>query len=170
MDQVIILDGRSSSHQVHKAISAPFPKCPTVALNWGHGMTPLNMDRPHSLLAIAWGPYIQIVVLIDHEEREEAFSYDGYYILRNLRPPIADPFRTLIPPLEESKESAVKKNPLQECLSSPDLQIENVYFISDSTLLVVTQMSDIRIVHTQSFLPQTLAKEKDRLGDVDYLD
>lgn len=86
VDQVIIMDGKSSSHQIHKAISAPFPKCPTVAINWGHGMTPLNMDRPHSLLAIAWGPYIQVVVLIDHEEREDAFVYDGYYILRNIRP------------------------------------------------------------------------------------
>ena len=55
-------------------------------------MTPGNMDRPHSTLAVAWGPLIQIIVMIDHEEREKPFVLDGYYILRQIKlaAPIAD--------------------------------------------------------------------------------
>lgn len=35
------------------------------------------------MLAIGWGPLIQLVVLIDHEDRENPFVIDGYYILRS---------------------------------------------------------------------------------------
>ncbi len=63
----------------------PLPKNNIVALSWGRGMTPNQMDRPHSMLAVCWGPLIQIVVLIDHEERQKPFVIDGYYILKNIK-------------------------------------------------------------------------------------
>jgi hypothetical protein len=28
------------------------------SLCWGHGMSPILKERPHSMLAIAWGPLI----------------------------------------------------------------------------------------------------------------
>jgi hypothetical protein len=43
------------------------------------------MDRPHSMLAVGWGPLIQIIVLIDHEERENPFIQDGFYIIRQIK-------------------------------------------------------------------------------------
>lgn len=90
VDQVLLMDGKSSSHSMHEVIQNPLPtKRDTVAINWGHGMTPGHMDRPHSMLAISWGPFIQIVVMIDHEDREKPFQFDGYYILRQIRTAMA---------------------------------------------------------------------------------
>jgi hypothetical protein len=43
------------------------------------------MDRPHTLLAIGWGPLIQIVILIDHEDREHPYLLDGFFIIRNIK-------------------------------------------------------------------------------------
>lgn len=65
----------------------PLPKDNMVALSWGHGMTPNQMDRPHSMLAVCWGPLVQIVVLIDHEDNQnqKPFVIDGYYILKNIK-------------------------------------------------------------------------------------
>jgi hypothetical protein len=94
-DRVMIADVKPSSHTIYLTVNAPapLPKNTSVALSWGHGMTPLNKDRPHSMLAIGWGPYIQIVVLIDHEDRDKPFTVDGYLILRQLKTasaPISD--------------------------------------------------------------------------------
>jgi hypothetical protein len=45
-------------------------------------MTPVLKDRPHSILNIAWGPLIELVVLIDHEDTDKPIITDGYYILK----------------------------------------------------------------------------------------
>ena len=83
-DRVLIGEAKSGSHSIFHTLVAPgpLPKNNTVAIHWGHGMTPLNKERPHSLLAVGWGPYIQIIVMIDHEDRDKPFVMDGYYILR----------------------------------------------------------------------------------------
>jgi hypothetical protein len=84
-DRVLIGEAKVSNFQVFMTLNAPTPlpkDNSTVSLSWGHGMTPNFRDRPHSLLAIAWGPLIQIVVLIDHEERDKPFVSDGYYVIR----------------------------------------------------------------------------------------
>lgn len=47
-------------------------------------MSPLLKDRPHSILAVAWGPLIQLAVLIDHDEHEKPFYLDGFYIVHTL--------------------------------------------------------------------------------------
>jgi hypothetical protein len=54
------------------------------SLSWGYGMSPVLKERPHSLLAIAWGPLIQLVVMIDHEDTDKPFITDGYYVLRHI--------------------------------------------------------------------------------------
>jgi hypothetical protein len=53
-------------------------------ISWGFGQTPVLKDRPHTLLAVAWGPLIQLMVLIDHEMTDQPFVQDGYHILINL--------------------------------------------------------------------------------------
>jgi len=52
-------------------------------LSWGHGHSPVLKERPHSLLAVSWGPLIQLVVIIDHDDIDSPIIEDGYYILRN---------------------------------------------------------------------------------------
>jgi hypothetical protein len=89
-DRVLIGEAKPSNYQVFYTLHAPSPlpkeNPPShVALSWGHGMTPNHMDRPHSMLAVGWGPLIQIVVLIDHEEREKPFYHDGYFIIRQIK-------------------------------------------------------------------------------------
>lgn len=49
---------------------------------WGYGMSPILKDREHTILAIAWGPLIQLVVMIDQDEVENSFILDGYYIIK----------------------------------------------------------------------------------------
>lgn len=68
------------------------------SLAWGHGMTPYMRDRPGYLLAVAWGPLIQILVLIDHEDTENPFVLDGYYILRNIDQQVSKINKTLPEP------------------------------------------------------------------------
>lgn len=34
------------------------------------------------MLAVGWGPVIQIVVLIDHEQIEKPIILDGYHVIR----------------------------------------------------------------------------------------
>ena len=89
-DRVLIGEAKASNYQVFFTLHAPSPLPKDypqthVALSWGHGMTPNHMDRPHSMLAVGWGPLIQIVVLIDHEERDKPFIHDGYFILRQIK-------------------------------------------------------------------------------------
>jgi len=92
---VLIGEARSSNFIVFHTLHAPLPLpkegVTHVALSWGHGMTPNQMDRPHSMLAVAWGPFIQIIVLIDHEEKEKPFIQDGYYVIRQLKQPVVQP-------------------------------------------------------------------------------
>jgi hypothetical protein len=92
---VIILEVRHNNHYEISQIPKPtkyfnrqknvlenfWPKNPS--LSWGHGHSPVLKDRPHTVLAIAWGPLIQLVVLIDHEETMQPFIQDGFHILRN---------------------------------------------------------------------------------------
>jgi hypothetical protein len=86
-DRVLLMEAKGSYHVQQAQFLAPEPlgRQNTVSLSWGHGMTPQLMDRPHTLLAIGWGPLIQIVILIDHEDREHPFLLDGFYVLRNIQ-------------------------------------------------------------------------------------
>ena len=115
-------------------------------------MTPLNKDRPHSLLAVAWGPYIQIVGMIDHEDRDKPFLVDGFYILKQLNN---------ITQFNQQVDSKVddEKTVLEQVMGKAELNIEVVNFLSDSTLLVVTSSAEVRVVHTHSFLPNSYQVE-----------
>lgn len=91
---VVIMEARHNSHTEFITVNRPERyynriknsvenfKPVVPSLSWGHGMTPVLKDRPHSLLAIAWGPLIEIVALIDHEDTDKPFITDGYYILK----------------------------------------------------------------------------------------
>ena len=52
------------------------------SISWGYGMCPSQFNKPHSILAVAWGPLIQLIKLIDYETVEEPLVIDGHYILR----------------------------------------------------------------------------------------
>jgi hypothetical protein len=166
-DRVLLGEAKAASHSVFHTLPAPAATAPhmvtqqspkptptTVALAWGHGMTPANKERAHSLLAVAWGPYIQIVVMIDHEDRDKPFFSDGYYILRQLKTSVEVPVTTRNVVLsgkapEERKEIMFDADQLlEEMQKLPELQIEAIQFISDSTILLATSSADIRVVHT----------------------
>lgn len=95
-DVVYIVEVRPNSHsevfkitkpdRFYNPITKSFEEigpCPP-STSWGFGMSPLLRDRPHSLLAVAWGPLIQLVVLIDHENSANPFVRDGFYILKTV--------------------------------------------------------------------------------------
>jgi hypothetical protein len=79
-DCLIIFEARQNDHKVFGSIKKPekyynkrtgnfdpfLPLC-IPSMSWGYGMSPVLKDRPHSLLAIGWGPVVQLAVLIDHE-------------------------------------------------------------------------------------------------------
>lgn len=97
-ESVIIMEARSNSHTefiTHLRPDKYFNRAKNAAenfkpqmpsLSWGHGMTPVLKDRPHSILAIAWGPLVELVVLIDHEDTDKPFITDGYYVLKFIDP------------------------------------------------------------------------------------
>jgi hypothetical protein len=43
-------------------------------LSWGYGYSPMIQDKVNSLLAISWGPLIQLVILQDVSPDEETFG------------------------------------------------------------------------------------------------
>lgn len=79
------------------------------------------------MLAIAWGPLIQLIVLKDiTARRDQDFFEDGYYI---------------VPP-ETSMSYGNEKS---------DVRIESLNFISESLLVATTSNQDIRVMYTQMF-------------------
>ena len=92
-EQVLIMEARPSLHSEFLSLSSPKEyynvitnsfepfKAGMPALCWGYGMTP-GSSRPHSLLAVAWGPLIQLIKLIDYEDTETPLQLDGYYIIK----------------------------------------------------------------------------------------
>jgi hypothetical protein len=70
-DSVLIFDAKQNDHKELLSITKPdryfsqanqsfdpFIMYGNPALTWGYGMSPLLKDKPHSMLAIAWGPII----------------------------------------------------------------------------------------------------------------
>lgn len=55
------------------------PVAPQVS--WGVGHSPIFKDRAYSLLAVSWGPLIQLVVLLDIKDPKQAFYKEGFYVL-----------------------------------------------------------------------------------------
>lgn len=103
------------------------------------------------MLAIGWGPIVQLVVLIDHEENDRPFILDGFYIVhtfditksRMTKQIPEDPFMEVE---EESKKNDSKKSvKLQDddedqflAFKQPEIcYIEGLYFLSDSTILIL---------------------------------
>jgi len=93
--EAVIMEARSGSHTEFLRLQRPaffFNQAAndferfnplTPALTWGFGHSPVLKDRPHSMLAVGWGPLVQLIVLIDDQETDAPFIQDGYYILRN---------------------------------------------------------------------------------------
>ena len=54
---------------------------------WGFGSTPTNNWKAFPLLAIAWGPLIQVYVYqAPEEDNNEFFHEGGHYIISSYRP------------------------------------------------------------------------------------
>lgn len=94
-DKLMVIDAKQENYRVLLSIDKPdmffnkesniyepFRPSSVPAIAWGFGMSPLLKDRPHSMLAIGWGPLITLIVIIDHEEADQPFVLDGYYIVR----------------------------------------------------------------------------------------
>jgi hypothetical protein len=125
---------------------------PVVA--WGRGQTPKFSSRTHSLLAVAWGPLIQLMVFVDHEESEKPFILDGYYVLSNVNLGIVDAPRSLSLDLEERKEPLLLYDPKapqydeSASLEQESLTIHSIEFIQDSTIMVLTEGQEMRVLYT----------------------
>ena len=95
-------------------------------LAWGFGRTPRYNFQSFPLLAIAWGPLVQLVVLKDVSgtEPNSDFELDGYYLVAQ----------------ERDKD-----------LSPLDTTLRSLHFLDDSLLVAVTQNREVRVMHTQKF-------------------
>ena len=115
------------------------PRVPQLA--WGYGKTPIFKDRAYSILAIAWGPLIQLVLFRDLTNVDSTgIMIDGHYFL---------------PPSHIHMDDF-------------DSQIESMHFLDESLLCVTTNKGDIRILYTQRFHMQEF-KEPKYLQEV-YMD
>lgn len=95
-------------------------------ITWGYGRTPCFKDRTYALMAISWGPLIQLVILneLDQENGLE-FFFDGYYIVAP-GTVFADP----------------------ENGQTTDMKIVGMKFLAESLLYVFTSTNDIRVLYT----------------------
>ncbi len=82
-DKLIVIDAKQDNYRILLSIDKPdvfynkdsniyepFRPSTVPMIAWGFGMSPLLKDRPHSMLAIGWGPVITLIVIIDHEEAD----------------------------------------------------------------------------------------------------
>jgi hypothetical protein len=96
-DKLLVLETGSTSHRTLLSMDKPekfynaengnydpFLPYSVPSLGWGHGMSPVLKERSHSMLAIGWGPIVQLVVLIDEVENDRPFILDGYYIVHTI--------------------------------------------------------------------------------------
>lgn len=56
------------------------PRFPSMS--WGYGHSPILKDKVYSLLAIGWGPLVQLFVLNDIKAQTDKIFIDGYYLLK----------------------------------------------------------------------------------------
>lgn len=99
-------------------------------LCWGFGKTPRYIDRTFPLLAIAWGPLIQIVVFKDitkDPDSREDLDIDGCYIIA-----------------PENVKNKRSPNGL-------DTMIQSMHFLDESILVAVTSNQEIRVMKTEKF-------------------
>ena len=83
-------------------------------------------------MAVAWGPLIQIVLLVPDEEKNgegNDFRIDGQYFISPGTVQDAIPGTSVV----------------------VDVRVESMSFLSESILLVYTSTQDIRVLYTQSF-------------------
>ena len=117
------------SERVHKY--EPFPEMKPV-LAWGFGRTPVFKHRTYALLAVAWGPLVQLVILVPDDEKAtdgNDFRMDGHYFVFH----------------GNSYDSFEGTGMIR------DVRIEYMHFLSESILFVFLSNNDIRVLHTQSF-------------------
>ena len=103
-------------------------------LAWGFGKTPRYNFQPFPILAISWGPLIQLVVFKDVEgerDRNEDFHLDGCYIIAQGN-------------FTNSHNGLTMDN-----------FIESLHFIDESLLYAVTATQEIRIMNTEKFKEDT---------------
>ena len=97
---------------------------------WGFGKTPRYNFQNFPLLAISWGPLIQLVVFRDingDSEKHEDFHLDGYYIIAQGQFTYTENGHTM------------------------DNYIQSLTFIDESLLLAVTATQEIRVMYTSKF-------------------
>eukprot|EP00347_Sterkiella_histriomuscorum_P012402 403368713 len=221
--QVDIIEAKSGKHNLLMTIERPSKffnksanelqdfKARVPSLSWGYGHTPAIKDKAHSILAIAWGPLVQLVVLFDSigTDDMQPFITDGYYVIRNFGI-IESPFHKLpnqsqpqsrrstlakFMEMRQSQNFSEKSTPLKnqnpfandeltleltsetenfevqknfndseiisqeyddsEAFTQSGMDIEQIQFFSDSTLLIVTKQQEIRILNVSSFHPDT---------------
>ena len=99
-------------------------------LAWGYGRTPFFKDETYVLLAIAWGPLIQLIVVRDVGSKTgEDFYFDGYYFIAP----------STVIAMDETAEVG-------------DVWIESIKFIDESLIMAVTNTRTVRVLYTQKFL------------------
>lgn len=97
-------------------------------LTWGYGRTPIYRDKSYIILAIGWGPIVQLVV-VNQDLSQNVMEADGYYFI--------------------APGSAMLKK--DEYGIQPDNMIESIHFLDESLLLVTTTNSEVRVLETQKF-------------------
>ena len=176
-DTLVLFESKQNDHKVFGTLRKPqkfynkatgnydpfLPIC-VPALTWGQGMSPVLKDRPHSMLAVGWGPVIQIVVLIDHEHIEKPIILDGYHIIRCFD------LESMSIPRDQLLSTELDLDNVQELSADSDefeafkqlnaCYIEAMFFLSDSTLLVLLSGHEMRILDTQMFVPEAYDPER----------
>ena len=106
-------------------------------------------------MAVAWGPLIQILLLVPDDEKSADgcdFRIDGQYFI----------------------SPGTVQDAMPETSVVVDVRVESMAFLSESILLVYTSTQDIRVLYTQSFIngqyvspPYEVAVTKPNFDEID---
>lgn len=113
-------------------------------LAWGYGKTPRYNFETFPLLAVAWGPLIQLIVFKQYDadpEQNEDFDTDGFYI---------------IPPDQTGSEDPM------------DISIAALHWIDESLLVAVTSNQEVRVMLTTKFMHEQFIEPEHLAEDVKF--
>lgn len=146
------------------------------ALQWGYGLSPALKDKCYATLVVAWGPLVQLYVLNNLlDDSGNVFIEDGYTVLPSSgEAPLssvsaagsvtlshglfADQKIEINPYEQTSRYEAIRHS---ENLRSSQIKvdyspfemqdtfIEQIWYLSESSLLVLTKSLEFKVLYTQ---------------------
>ena len=116
------------------------------ALTWGYGYSPMMKDKCYANLVVGWGPLIQMFVLNDITYEKQSFISDGFFVIQHENQFIESSIIENHSNLNQSLHGR-ELSPFD----MPNFFVEEITYLSESVLLVLTKSLQYKVFYTQKF-------------------